>query len=172
MKSLVVIIMLATGLTLNAQVNKNVTEESKTTTVTVNNGSGKPKKVVKTENTNAVQNIELQDANSNKLNKDMKTTPVEVNSSTTVSGDGIPTYYETNGQRYIFVPDRNGYKVSSSTDVNDFGVMRKTSNGQYIYHSKNKTSVGYIDANGNFVVETYDDKSDGITVETYTRVKQ
>ncbi|MEL1244232.1 hypothetical protein AAEO56_08175 [Flavobacterium sp. DGU11] len=172
MKNIAMIITLVMGLTLNAQVNTNVTKESKTTTVTVNNGTGTPKKVVKTENTNAVQNIELQDADSKKLNKDMKMTPVEVNSSTTVSGDGIPTYYETNGKRYIFVPDSNGYKVSSSTDVNDFGVMRKTSNGQYIYHSKDRTSVGYVDANGNFVVESYDDKSDGVTVETYTRVRQ
>ncbi len=172
MKNIAVITMLALGLTLSAQVNTNVTKESKTTTVTVNNGSDKPKKVVKTENTNAVQNIELQDAESKQLNKDMKLTPVEVNSSTTVSGDGIPTYYETNGQRYIFVPDANGYKVSSSTDVNDFGVMRKTSNGQYIYRSKDKTSVGYMDANGNFVVESYDDKTDGVTVQTYTRLKQ
>ncbi|WP_294819255.1 hypothetical protein [uncultured Flavobacterium sp.] len=172
MKNIVVIAMLALGLSLNAQVNKNVTKESTTTTVTVDNGTGKPKKVVKTQSTDATQNIEFKDAESNKLNKDMKRTPVEVSSSTTVSGDGIPTYYETNGQRYIFVPDKNGYKVSSSTDVNDYGVMRKTSNGQYIYHSKNRTSVGYIDANGNFVVETYDDKTDGVTVETYTRIKQ
>lgn len=172
MKNIAVMIMLALGLTLNAQVNKNVTEESKTTTVTVDNGTGKPKKVVKTENTNATQNIELQDAESNKLNKDMKRTPVQVNTSTTVSGDGIPTYYETNGQRYIFVPDKNGYKISSSTDVNDYGVMRKTSNGQYIYRSGDRTSIGYIDANGNFVVETYDDKTDGITVQTFTRVRQ
>ncbi|AWH86050.1 hypothetical protein HYN59_13425 [Flavobacterium album] len=172
MKNIAVIAMLAMGLMLHAQVNKNVTKESTTTTVTVNNGTGTPKKVVKTQNTEAIQNIELQDANSNKLNKDVKQTPVEVNSSTTVSGDGIPTYYETNGQRYIFVPDRNGYKVSSSTNVNDFGVMRKTSNGQYIYHSKDKTAIGYIDANGNFVVESYDDKSDGVTVETYTKVRQ
>ena len=172
MKNIAVMIMLALGLTLNAQVNKNVTEESKTTTVTVDNGTGKPKKVVKTENTNAVQNIELQDAESKKLNKDLKRTPVQVNTSTTVSGDGIPTYYETNGHRYIFVPDKNGFKVSSSDDVNNTGVLRRTSNGQYIYRSGDRTSLGYTDANGNFVIETYDESTDGVTVETYTRVKQ
>ncbi|MGQ3088984.1 hypothetical protein, partial [Flavobacterium sp.] len=61
MKNIAVMMMLTLGFTMSAQV-KNVTKESTTTTVTVDNGTGRPKKVVKTENTNATQNIELQDA--------------------------------------------------------------------------------------------------------------
>jgi hypothetical protein len=177
MKNIALITMLALGITLNAQVNKNVTKETTTTTTTVNDGQ-KPRTIVKTEKTEAQQNIELKDAESKKLNKDVKPTPVQVTSSTTVSGDGIPTqeidrssYYQMNGQNYRFVTDKTGYKISAP-DNTDYGILRKTSNNNYIYRTKDRTSVGYFDANGNFVLETYDDKTDGITVETYTRLRQ
>ncbi|MFP9098312.1 hypothetical protein ACLI09_04600 [Flavobacterium sp. RHBU_24] len=169
MKTLAVAILLAAGFSATAQVNQNVTKESTTTTVTVNNGTGKPKKITKTETTEAKQNIELKDADSQKLNKEVKQTPVQVSQSTTIKGDGIPTYYELNGERYVFVTDHDGYRISSPS-VKEYGLVRRTSNGQYIFRTKTGTSVGYFDGNGNFVVETYDDATDGFTKETYSKV--
>lgn len=170
MKNIAIAFMLAMGLTATAQVNQNVTKESTTTTVTVNNGT-KPRQITKTETTEATQTIELKDANSKKLNKDVKPSPVQVSSSTTIQGDGIPTYYELNGQRYVFMTEKNGYRIASPT-VRNYGVVRKTPNGNYIYRTTTSTSMGYFDDKGNFVVETYDDKTDGVTVETYTKVQQ
>ena len=177
MKNIAIAVMLVFGIAMNAQ-NTNVTKETKTTKVTVNNGE-KPRTVVKTEKREAQQNIELKDADSKKLNKDIKQTPEKVNASTTISGDGIPTqeidrssYYSINGQNYQFVTDKTGgYKIYAP-DKSDYGVLRRTSNNNYIYKSKDRISVGYFDGNGNFVVESYDDKTDGVTVETYTRVAQ
>lgn len=170
MKNIALAIMLVLGVAASAQENPaNVSKETTTTTVTVNNGTGSPKKVTKTETTVAKQNIELKDADSKKLNKDMKQTPVQVSSSTTIKGDGVPTYYEKDGARYIFVTDKNGYKIASSNDIG-YGVVRKTSDGRYIFRTKNTTSVGTFDDNGNFTVETYDAKSDGFMVETYAKV--
>lgn len=177
MKNIAMIIMLSLGLTATAQVNKNVTQETKTTKVTVDNGEQK-RQVVKTEKTDATQNIELKDANSKKLNKDMKPTPVQVNSTTTISGDGIPaqqvertSYYQMNGQKYRFVTDKTGYRIFTPDNA-DYGILRRTSNNNYIYRTGDRTSIAYFDANGNLIVETYNDKTDGMTVETYTVVKQ
>ncbi|MBC8645012.1 hypothetical protein H9W95_16205 [Flavobacterium lindanitolerans] len=47
--------------------------------------------------------------------------------------------------------------------------MRATTTNSYIYRGKNQTSIGYFDTNGNLVVETYDDKSDKVSIETYVR---
>ncbi|WP_159799081.1 hypothetical protein [Flavobacterium sp. MK4S-17] len=177
MKNIALTLMLALGLSLNAQVNKNVTKETKTTTVTVNNGQEK-KKLVKQESTDAVQDIELKDAESKKLNKDIKETPVAVTKSTTISGDGIPTqqlgsttYYTMDGQDYVFITDRMGYRIATEKDKK-YGVLRKTSNDNYIYKTKDKTSIGYFKDNGDFVVETYNDNTDGVTVETYSLKQQ
>ncbi len=176
MKRIALTAMLFIGLALNAQ-NTNVQKETKTTTVTVNNGK-ETKKMVKTENLEATQDIELEDADSKQLNKNIKQTPVRVTSSTSVEADpdfnreiGKITNYSMNGQNYIFVTDKMGYRVSTSANK-DFGVLRKTSDNRYIMRTKEKTSTGYFDASGNLIVESYDDSSDGIVKETYTVVKK
>ena len=33
-------------------------------------------------------------------------------------------------------------------------------------------SIGYFDTNGNLILETYDDKSDKVLIETYAVVKK
>ncbi|KOS05352.1 hypothetical protein AM493_04380 [Flavobacterium akiainvivens] len=169
MKNIAIAILLSLGLSATAQ-DKNKTEEIKTTTVTVNDGTGKPKKVTKTETVTSNQNIQLKDADSKKLNKEATYTNQEVSRSTTISGDGVPTYYSLNGEQYIFVTDKSGYKIASPNDRN-YAVVRKTANGQYIYRTKDSTSIGYFNDNGDFVVETYDDKADGITIQTFTKQK-
>ena len=176
MRKVAFIIIFGLSASLHAQVNKNVTEETKTTTVTVDNGSEK-KKMVKTEKTERAQDIEFKNANSKELNKDIKETPVKVTKSETISGDGIPTqmgsttYYTMDGKNYSFVKDKSGYKISTPKNTN-YGVLRETSNGNYIYKTENKTSFGYFDADGNFVVETYDNDGDGVIVEKYIPIKK
>ena len=49
--------------------------------------------------------------------------------------------------------------------------LRRTSNNNYIYKNKDKFSVGYFNADGNLVLETYDEKTDKITIETYNLQK-
>jgi hypothetical protein len=176
MKNIVLALALAIGLSVNAQVNKNVTKETTTKRTTVNNGREVKSSEVNQTRT-AQQELDFKDAESNKLNKDLTPTPVAVTTSTTISGDGIPTqeidrssYYTLNGQRYQFVTDKTGYRVISGDNQN-FGSMRRTSNNNYIYRSGASTSIGYFDKDGNFVVETYDDKTDGVTVQTYSRVR-
>ncbi len=175
MKTIAAILMLSLGVTLNAQVNQNVTKETKTTKVTVTDGKD-PKTLTKTETRNAKQDIELKDAESKKLNKDIQPSPTQVTATTSVSGDGMPTqinqtsFYTMNGERYQFVTDANGYKIASPGNVNH-GTLRKISNNNYIYTTGTTTSVGHFDGNGNFVVETYNKGTDGITVETYSKAQ-
>lgn len=178
MKNLAITILLALGFAATAQVNQNVTKESTTTVVKVNDGTGQPKKLVKTKNTEAVNQIEIKDADSKKLNKEVaEGTPV-VTSSVTVERDsgfnakvGQISNYQMGGNDYIFVSDKLGYRIATA-DNKDYAKLRRTSNGQYIYKTATATSIGYFNSDGNFVVETYDDKADGITVETYTKVQK
>ena len=64
--------------------------------------------------------------------------------------------------------DKSGYSLNSPNNVS---YLRRTSNNNYIYKNKDKFAVGYFDANGNLVLETYDEKADKITVETYNLQK-
>jgi hypothetical protein len=50
-------------------------------------------------------------------------------------------------------------------------ILRRTSNNNYIYRTNNNNSFGYFDADGNLKLETYDPKTDQITITTYTIIK-
>lgn len=157
--------------------NQNVTETTKTTITTVKDSDGE-KQIVKKQDTQEVQNIELQNADSKVLNKDMKETPVEVTSTTQITNpDGSTrtvdvdrsSYYEANGQRYEVKLDPSGYTVTSGNSKKP-ALLRKTSTNSYFYRTKDKTAIGYFDTNGNLILETYDDKSDKVSVETFKKV--
>lgn len=171
--------MVAFLFTVNIQAqNKNVKSELKTTVTTVKNSDGQ-KKSVKTQEVKEIQKIELKDAESNALNKERKETPVEVTAITSITANGITNivdvdrsaYYDLNGEKYEVKLAESGYTIYQP-NAEKAAVLRKTSNNNYIYSSKNKTSYGYFDANGNLVLESYDDKTDKITVETFVIIKK
>lgn len=164
-------------LTSQAQ-NKNVQETTKSTVTTVKTSEGE-KKFVKNENTTEVQNIELKEANPNSINVEMKNSPVNVTSTTQITNpDGSTrtvdidrsSYYMYNGEKYKLALDASGYTMVKGNEKP--ALLRKTTTNSYIFRTNNKTSIGYFDTNGNLVLETYDDKSDKVTVETYNIYKQ
>lgn len=158
--------------------NKNVKSEVKTTVTTIKDSKGE-KQLVKTQEIKETQNIELQDADSNVLNKEIKETPVQVTAITAITANGVTNivdvdrsaYYNHNGQKYQVALVETGYNMYLP-NKEKAAVLRKTSNNNYIYSTKNKTSFGYFDANGNLVLESYDDKTDKVIVETFIMVKE
>lgn len=176
MKTLITGIALA-AFALNAQAqNKNVTDISKTTVTTVKDSEGE-KKLVKNEKTKEVQNIEFQNAESDKLNKNMKATPVQVTSTTTITGpDGKSrtvdvdrsAYYSIGGAKYQVKPDNTGYTMTDQSGKST-GLLRQMGDNSYIYRANNQTSYASFDDSGNLVIQTYDDKNDTFTSTTYMR---
>ena len=166
-------------ISMNAQAqNQNVTQVSKTTVTTVKDSKGE-QKTVKTQDVQEVQKIELKDPDSKSLNKEMKETPVEVTSVTQVTNpDGSTrtvdvdhsSYYMGEGKKYRLDLDPMGYKMTSDAAQKP-ALLRKTSINSYIYRANSKTSIGYFDTEGNLILETYDDKSDKVSIEKYQVVK-
>ena len=165
---------LALTCAMNAQ-NTNVTQTSKSTVTTVKDSDGE-KKLVRTQNTNEVQNIQLQDAGSNKLNKEVAASPVQVTSTTVITApDGTTrtvdvdrsAYYAFGDRKYKVAVDNTGYTVLDNDQK--AGVLRQLNNNTYIYKTKDGTSVGYFDQDGNLVLSTYDDKTDNVRTEIYKR---
>ncbi|MGK4568760.1 hypothetical protein [Flavobacterium sp. 3HN19-14] len=160
--------------------NKNVTNVTKTTVTTVKDSDGE-KQIVKQQDVKEVQNIELKDPDSKTLNKEMKVTPVEVVSTTkitnpdgstrTVDVDRSSVYTASDGKSYKVALDPYGYTMYSE-GMKKPALLRKTSTNSYLYRGRDKTALGYFDTDGNLVIETYDDKSDKVSIEKYTVVKQ
>ena len=158
--------------------NTNVTDVTKTTVTTVKDSDGE-KRLVKKEDVKEVQNIELKDANSNSLNKEMKETPVQVTSVTKITNpDGSTrtvdvdrsSYYMSDGRKYKVALDAQGYTITSDMTKKP-ALLRKTSTNSYIYRTGNSTSVAYFDTEGNLVIETYNDKTDAVTARKFVVVK-
>jgi hypothetical protein len=171
--------MIAILFSINSQAqNKNVKSEVETTVTTVHDSDGE-KKIVKTQEVNEVQNIELKDAETNDLNKETKETPVSVIKTTKVTENGVTkvvdvdrsAYYNLNGVKYQVVTDNNGYTMYFPKG-DKAAILRKTSNNNYIYKTKNNTSFGYFDADGNLILETYNDKTDKVTVTKYNIIQK
>lgn len=162
-------------LTISADAQiKNVTEVSKTTITTTKDSDGE-KQSIKKQDIKEVQNVELENPNSNALNKDMKPTPVNVNSKTQIiNPDGSTrtvdvdrsSYYESNGKKVQLSLDANGYSMIMP-ETRSRTLLRKTSTNSYILKSKNKFAIGYFDMEGNLIIESYDDKLDKVSVETF-----
>lgn len=177
MKNLIVTLSLILCTSYGFAQNKNVQTEEKTTVRTIKDSDGE-KKIVKKEETKEIQDIEFEKDAENTLNKEMKQTPVEVTSTTEVSVDGVTrsidvdrsAYYELNGRKYEVAVNKSGYNLNNTSGEN-LGILRKTSNNNYIYVEKNKVSVGYFDQEGNLILETYDPKNDVLIVNKYIMVK-
>jgi hypothetical protein len=155
--------------------NQNKKTETVITTTTVKDDKGEHK-VVKKEEVKEVQNIELKDVPPGTLNTDIQPSNTQSTVTTSVNVDGTErvvdvdhsAYYSYNGERYRVLADKSGYTVSTPKNVS---LLRRTSGNSYIYKNKDKFSVGHFDANGNLVLETYDEKTDKVTVEVFNLQK-
>jgi hypothetical protein len=177
MKNIVLgIVAFLFSLHIQAQ-NKNLKTEVKTTTTTIKDSEGE-KKIIKTQEVQEIQNIELKDAESKILNKDIKETPVQVTEITKITDNGQiklidvdrSAYYIYNDKKYQVVLDEKGY-VMYFPNGEKSAILRKTSKDNYIIKTKNNFSFGYFDENGNLVLETYDDKTDEVIITTYIIIK-
>lgn len=162
------------SMSIQAQ-NQNKKTETVTTTTTVKDDAGQHQ-VVKKEEIKEVQNIELKDVPAGTKNTDIQPTQTQATITTKVSVDGDEkivdvdhtAYYSYNGEKYHVLSDKSGYTVTSPNSVS---LLRRTSGDNYIYKNKNRFSVGHFDANGNLVLETYDEKTDKITTEVFNLQK-
>ena len=159
--------------------NTNVTNVTKKTITTVKDSDG-TKQVVKEQNISARQKIELENADSKALNKNLKDSPVEMVSTTTITNpDGTTrtvsmdrsSAYQYEGVNYMLALDPSGYIVTDAQNMK-IGILRATTTNSFIFKGKNSVSVGYFDVDGNLVLDTYDDVSDKVTTRTFVRMER
>lgn len=175
MKTSYLVIALALGaFSVQAQ-QKNVQTETTTTVRTVKDSDGE-RKLIKSTTENQSQQLELKNADSKELNKDLVNTPTTVVKTTTVTApDGTTRIvdvdrsanYNFDGKTYKVVLDNVGYTLIENGKKS--GVLRNMGTNTYIHSANGVTSYGSFDENGNLVLHTYDAKTDKTSVTTYTK---
>ena len=175
MKNLILTTTLLFGTLAMVAQNKNVQKETETVTTTIKDSKGE-QKIVKTTETKEVQDVELQLSEQKGINIPMKeeakvdvtkTTKVKVDGETQFMDVDRSAYYNSNGMKFQILQKGNGYSMFNPKSNNEVGVLRKTSNNNYIYRSEDKVSFGHFDYDGNLILETFDYKNDKITMEKY-----
>lgn len=77
--------------------------------------------------------------------------------------------YYNSGIKYRFMPEKTGYYIVNTEDTQKrLARLYPTSQkGYYIYTKDGVNSMGYFNADGDFVVESYDPDGDGVMNYVY-----
>lgn len=159
MKNLLLIGALALSVTAFAQEDK--VEKIVTTKTTVNNGRDTTTNVTKKIKTVATKDVKLDPRDAGKVNQRMVPTQATIKTDVIYSNEGNSYALEQNAKGYNFVAVEGETKTPMAK-------LRKLSNAGYIYMDEEGTSFAHFDANGNLVVETYDNATDEIIVKNFT----
>ena len=138
--------------------------ETTTTKKTVVKGADKKVMATKKQTTKATQKKMLI-GDSNDTNFETVRLPWDVNQNVTYSFDK---------KRFTMKKMDNGYgmmKNEKGTNTMYARVMPSARNGYFIINKDNENSLGYLDKNGNLVVESYNPETDTMKVVTYTMEK-
>ena len=162
MKKIFLIFALAVFTTTIAQ-NTNTKKETVTTKTTVKDNKGaevSSKSISKSQK----QVIALDAQNPNQTNQNIVMKPAEVNTDVTYG-------YEGNRFQFLNQKDKDGYRLMTVKDnvtQSEYAIIKPTSqNGYYIYSQDGKSSFGYFNEEGNFVVESYDPETDAVVNQIY-----
>ena len=163
MKKILTVIALAAITTGFAQENNNEKKETVTTKTAVKSDKGtevSTKAVTKTEK----QVVSLSDKDANQTNQTVVNEPIKINTE-------VDYGYEGNRFKFINQKDENGYRMMTVKDNatnEEYAIIKPTSkNGYYILSQEGKSSFGYLNENGDFVVEKYDADKDAVISTIY-----
>lgn len=160
MKKLLIIFALGVFTTGIAQDNKSEQKETITTKVTVKDNKGAHTDVEEVTRKES-QDIKLDPKDTGKIDRDYNVGPTKVKTDVT---------YKSNGHKYMFENDANGYKMIDKKDGKnvDFARLRPTSQkGYYIMSQDGDNAFGYFNRDGHFVVENYNPTTDAIEKTVY-----
>lgn len=163
MKKIALIFALAAFTTGFAQKNKNTQKETVVTKTEVTDNKGTTESI-KSVSIKQNQKVKLNVADANKTNQSVVMTPVKVNTDVTYA-------YEGNRFKFLSQKDKDGYRLMTVKDNKtreEYAIIKPTSqNGYYIYSQNGKSSFGYFNEEGHFVVESYDPETDAIVNQVY-----
>lgn len=163
MKKILIFFALAVFTSGIAQENENKKKETVVTKTAVKSEKGvdvSTKAVTQTEK----QVIALNDSDANQTNQHAVMKPIEVDTDVNYGYDG-------NRFKFINQKDEDGYRLMTVKDNathEEYAIIKPTSqDGYYIMSQDGKSSFGYFNADGNFVVERYDPTLKTIVSDVY-----
>ncbi|MDG3582107.1 hypothetical protein [Galbibacter pacificus] len=176
MKSLILSTVLILATSFAFAQNKDVLEETVTKTTTVKDNKGEEQSqqsvVVRKE-----QNINLSEADRNKINQERVASPVKITKHETIIDGNVQTVLDNNasftceGVECDFSPSNQGFIIGGNDNTLK-ATSYKSSSNDFIVETEKGNGIGYFDSNANFVIEYYDKDQNKIVKRVYTAQQQ
>ena len=81
------------------------------------------------------------------------------------------TYYKLGNKKYVFMPNKKGFDMAFDNNGDEFVKIGKAihahKSDHFIIKDKKRTGIGSFDADGNFMVQFYNESNDNVEVKTY-----
>ena len=100
---------------------------------------------------------------------------VKVTKTVSIDSDNDPfydttdtiVYYKKDDSRFSFKSSDNGFMMSDENDEMYGSAKRSSQSQYYILNFNNNSGLGYFNADGNFVVEYYNPKTNELIIEAF-----
>lgn len=163
MRHLIMIGALLLSTVIFAQKTQNTTKETVITKKTITDHKGTRTSTERASQTKS-QKMRLDEQDANKINQSVVMEPVEVDTN-------VSYEFEGNYFQFLNEENRDGYRLMTIRDNvadKEYAIIKPSSqDGYYIISREGKSSFGYFNAEGNFVVERYDEKTGKVISDVY-----
>ncbi len=181
MKNLFLIAAFILSGTLLAQMEPTeVKKETEVQTVKTNHGGKVTKKSVKVV-TKETANVELDKNDKDKIDQNRVGATTKVEKEVYVdNGDSSgynmltkETYFVSDGGNYAFSPNEQGFGMTfnpeneASVEIGNSWIS--SNEGYYIVEGETQSGIGHFNANGDFVLEFYNNETRQVEVKVYKK---
>ncbi|WP_159023238.1 hypothetical protein [Formosa sp. L2A11] len=158
-------------------VPKEVLDETKTITTTVNDGKEIKENTVEI-NRRVEQDVKLAESDKDKINQSRLITEGQVTETVKITNNSPFTLenksmtYKLDGESKEFIMSDKGFVISDPTDSKLTKVRQSdTDNSQFVMTDNGQTEIGFFDEKGNFIVQKFDNNSNEIVSKIYVLVQ-
>ncbi|MGY0392463.1 hypothetical protein ACW5R3_07920 [Bizionia sp. KMM 8389] len=174
-------LFMISGLMFSQETSRDLSKETETKTVTIDNGREVTEKKVKITTTEKAD-VKLSKADENKVNQEriINESDKKITKTVEIDNDDDPFYdskvvlrsYQSNGTNYNFKRNSKGFEILSKKKNNTFGqAIKSAKSEEYLIKGEQFSGTGYFNSDGNFVITYYNENTQNMESKTFYNLK-
>ncbi len=156
---------------------KDVTDET-VIKKTVIKSENDQQEMVEKINVKQEQDIQMKEADAEKVDQSQEQTPVKVTTTKTMEGDDSvmvtenETLYKYDGKEFSFTSNTMGFTIGEKGSSATIHVYKSDRKNTYIIEAGGASGIGYFDTDNNFVIEYLGTDKKTLIKKTYELSKE
>ncbi|TYB76264.1 hypothetical protein [Bizionia myxarmorum] len=161
--------------------SRDMSQETETKTVRIDDGRKVVEKKVKTTTTEENE-VRLSEEDVNKVDQEriISDSDKKITQTIEIDNDVDPFYdseiesmnYQQDGKNYRFVRTTAGFDIATPESKANYGsAIKSTNSNEYVIKMNEFSGTGYFNSDGNFVIEYYDKERDALIQKEFISPK-